>query len=122
MSVRVLERREPEILAERRLPDGIELQLGLSAELPYFAGHFDGFPVLPGVVQLHWAILYARRYLGLAGGYPQKLQTKFRQIIRPDEAITLELRYWRERERLTFEYRDTAGIRSSGQVTLAFAA
>src|SRR5690242_4306687 len=41
------------------------MHLQIQADLIYFAGHFPDFPLLPGVVQLDWAIHYAKLIFGM---------------------------------------------------------
>ena len=50
----------PDILATRPSPDGIRVDLRVPADLACFPDHFPGFPLLPGVVQLDWALALAR--------------------------------------------------------------
>ena len=110
----------PVVLEERReSPAHAEIDIALPAELLYFRGHFEGSAVLPGVVQLHWALHYARRCLGLGPGAARRFQVKYRELIRPGERRTLVLRHMPEKHRLSFEYRQGSEARSSGQVTLA---
>ena len=55
---------QPDIDAVRELADGVELDLAIGPELIYFQGHFPGYPVLPGIVQIDWAVQLADQYLG----------------------------------------------------------
>lgn len=81
----------PDILAERRLPGRVELDLRVPAELAYFDGHFPGSPILPGVVQLDWSVRYARERLGLRGEFSAAENLKFHSVIRPGAQLTLSL-------------------------------
>lgn len=67
------------------------LQLGISPDLHWFSGHFPDAPVLAGVVQLDWAIHYARQYFpDLA--QPESIEVlKFQHIIRPEQRLRLQL-------------------------------
>ena len=111
----------PVVQATRATERGVELDLTLPPGLVFFDGHFERYPILPGVVQLDWAIDFARRHLH-ATGYPgQFAQLKFRRPIRPDDALVLKLD--REisggREWLVFEYRRDDDSCSSGKIGFA---
>ena len=108
--------REPILTALRPGDQAVEMDLALPAGLHWFQGHFPGFALLPGVVQLHWAVEYARRHLGVAA-QPASAQVKFRRPIRPEETVTLALAV--ARGRLTFSYRRGAETCSSGSLVLA---
>jgi acyl-coenzyme A synthetase/AMP-(fatty) acid ligase len=107
--------REPILTALRPGDQAVELDIALPAMLHWFRGHFPGFAVLPGVVQLHWAVLYARRHLGIVAQVGSA-QVKFRRPIRPDDHLTLALIV--QRNRLNFAYRRGSEICSSGALAL----
>lgn len=107
-------------LDARRSSSRVELDLLIPPTLAFFQGHFLKFPVVPGVVQLHWAIAFGRRYFNFDASPPKVVQVKFKNIIVPNDKVCLVLNHAIERRRLSFEYRDAEGIRSSG--TVAFAA
>jgi len=100
----------------RRSGGGVDLSLSVPKTLLHLSGHFPGFAVLPGVVQLDWAIRYGRQYLGLGSAAAKTVQVKFRKPIRPDRPFDLRLDYSVEQRRLSFECRDEDGVYSSGQV------
>jgi 3-hydroxymyristoyl/3-hydroxydecanoyl-(acyl carrier protein) dehydratase len=81
----------PDVLAERRTPGRVELDLRVPEELAYFGGHFPGAPILPGVVQLDWSVRYARERLGLQGGFRAAQNLKFHSVVRPGAQLTLTL-------------------------------
>jgi len=109
---------EPEVTAIRRTGDAIELDLLLPDDLLYLQGHFPGFPLLPGVTQIDWAIRFADEHLGTAIGAGCDVRVKFRSVIRPGRPVTLGLRFSENRRRLAFDYRDESGVLSSGSVGL----
>lgn len=111
----------PIVQAARATEQGVELDLQLPPGLMFFDGHFERYPILPGVVQVDWAIGFARRHLQ-ATGYPGHFaQLKFRRPIRPEDRLLLKLdretsggRAW-----LAFEYRRGDEICSSGKIGFA---
>ncbi len=108
--------REAIVTALRPGDQAVELDLAVPASLHWFQGHFPGFAILPGVVQLHWAVAHARRHLGVTA-QPTSAQVKFRRPIRPDDLLTLSLAL--ARGRLAFSYRRDGEACSSGTLALA---
>lgn len=94
------------------------LELTVPADLLYFDGHFSVAPVLPGVVQVDWAIHYGRRYLGLAGSFGGINALKFQQMIRPAQPVQLELVHDAAKGSLNFRYFSEAGAHASGRILL----
>jgi 3-hydroxymyristoyl/3-hydroxydecanoyl-(acyl carrier protein) dehydratase len=110
----------PEILAERAAPGRVELDLRVPAELACLAGHFPGLPILPGVVQVHWAVKLAQGRLPLRGEFTAIEQLKFLSIVRPEARLTLALQLAAP-GRLAFCYAEAGTKRSSGTVVFAAA-
>ncbi len=110
--------RLPEILAVDRPAEGqVVLTLSLPGESAVFAAHFPGQPILPGVVQLDWAIRLADRYLGTGQRVACDFQVKFRRVIPPESPVTLTLRLDAAR-RLDLEYRIGEEIAATGRIAL----
>lgn len=97
-------------------PGRAEYALEASAGLLGFQGHFPGAPILPGVTQLDWAIHFGRLAFGEPGVFLGVDQLKFKEPIRPGEALTLKLEQDPERGSLRFAFRGAAGLKSSGVV------
>ena len=57
----------------------------------FFQGHFEGFPVLPGVVQLYFASYFIKDAFGIDCHCGQLRKIKFTNIIRPDGIVYLRL-------------------------------
>ncbi|NWO05171.1 MAG: AMP-binding protein [Alteromonadaceae bacterium] len=97
----------PEVLDQQWLSgEKVCVQLRVPKDLAFFEGHFDQLPVLPGVVQVHWAEHYARQLFGnrLADrdAFAGMESVKFHQRIEPDQTVSLELTLQPERSRLLF--------------------
>ena len=99
-----------------RLKDSGYTRLIIPEALLYFRGHFPGFAILPGVVQLDWAIRYGTDYFALGAVGPKTIRIKFRKPIRPNHRLTLSLKHIRSRNSIQFEYNDAHGACSSGQI------
>lgn len=99
-------------------PARVLLELSVPANLLYFDGHFSVAPVLPGVVQVEWAIHYGRRYFGLGPSFGGINALKFQQMIRPDCPVQLELVHEVEKGQLNFRYFSDAGAHASGRILL----
>lgn len=95
-----------------------ELKLSCYAqeELVYFDGHFEGNPILPGVVQVHWAQEFARHYLGIDLSFKKMEVIKFQQVIPPYRPLELSLKFDAEKKKIHFRYESERGVHSSGRI------
>lgn len=106
----------PEIIAESRDGETVTFLLRVPPDLVHFAGHFPELPILPGVVQVDWAVRLARRYLpDLESGYGIK-NLKFHALVTPDAVLTLHMNYDASKRILQFFYRDDGRTYSSGHI------
>jgi len=108
--------KDPLVIDIMRSESRVDLNLAIPDALIYFRGHFPGFAVLPGVVQLDWALGFGKRYFPLQDALPEALRVKFRKLIRQGDRVTLSIRYLPARNRIEFVYSNTDGIFSSGQI------
>jgi len=110
---------QPELIFMRPGPKGVELELLLSPDLHWFQGHFPAAAILPGVVQIHWAVGYAAAYLGLDGSFQSMQALKFQRPLRPGQRVCLALAPRPDGRSFEFAYHTEAGRHASGRVTLA---
>ena len=94
----------PEIRATERVASGVRLELEIPADLLYFDGHFPDCPLLPGVVQITWAIELGRKHLPLIGTFRSLSAVKFTRVILPGARVWLVLEYAASKRQLDFEY------------------
>ncbi len=106
----------PIITSEQRLENEASLECDIPSELIYFDGHFSGNPILPGIVQVHWAEAFGRRLLPLQGSFTRLENIKFQRVIVPASRVVLNLRYDEVKQKLSFEYRSEKGIHSNGRI------
>lgn len=81
----------PDLLAVRREGSVLRVSARVPEALPWFEGHFPGRPVLPGFVQLDWALALAREHLGVSAPPAAIEALKFRSLLLPDAKFALHL-------------------------------
>lgn len=108
--------REATLLDEQQ-QDGVwTLKLHVPLDLVYFPGHFPQAPVLPGVVQIDWALSLAASRLGTPARCHAMEALKFQQLLRPGDHVDLTLRHDTARHALHFAYRRGDKAYSSGRL------
>ena len=88
----------PRIVAIDEDESQVAVRLDVSGELSWFQGHFPGEPVLPGVVQVHWAAEVASILFELEGPPQHIKRLKFSNVIVPPRVIELTLARHGERD------------------------
>ena len=108
----------PTIVALQQDDRRATVRLSLAADAEVFRGHFPERAVLPGVVQIDWAMRLANRCFGISEAVADDFQVKFSRIIEPGMELILTLELDAARQRLSFEYRANGQVMSSGRVKL----
>jgi len=107
--------RRPAVREVSREGGQVALTLLVDAALPQFDGHFPGHPVLPGVAQLDWALLFGHECFDIAGEFAGMEALKFQRVVLPGTRLTLTLD-WQATGRLGFRYQSALGQHASGRV------
>ncbi len=78
----------------------------------FFKGHFEGMPILPGVVQLFYAKWFTKLVFGIDCTQGQIRRVKFSNIIKPLDVVELELK--KTDSGVSFKYYNEEKVFSSG--------
>ena len=104
---------EPFVLDVRRTETGWDIDMVFDPDAIYFQGHFPGFPLLAGVVQLgvahHFAELLLRREIVLVA----VKKMKFTGIVQPGEKVVFSLET-RSLSEVAYTYRKKNAVCASG--------
>lgn len=110
--------RRPQVVARVLRPSAVDLELTIHADLPQFEGHFAEAPIVAGVVQIDWAIRFARDHFPqLPPRFAGMTALKFMRVIQPGDRPCLSLND--EAAGLRFRYWDASGDFSSGCISFA---
>lgn len=110
--------RRPRWLGEHReSPETCRVTLEVPERLAFLEGHFDGFPLVPGVVMIQWAIDLAGETFGALGGFQGVERLKFQRMLRPGARFTLALE--KRPGGLTFTLDSRDGRHASGRIRLS---
>jgi len=107
---------EPLILDRSAEPSALRIKLKLPTELKYFDGHFEGFPILAGVVQLAWAGQFARSEFSLDGVFQRIEALKFFRVLTAEDEVTLALSYDRDKGLVHFRYENGEFAHAAGRI------
>jgi len=108
----------PQVLEQVEAEGEWSLQLAVPPDLAYFSGHFPQAPVLPGVVQMEWALKLGQQLMDLPEKFAGMEVLKFQQLVRPGDEVQLHLRFDPVRSKLYFAYRNETATCSSGRILL----
>lgn len=90
------------------------ITLEVPERLRYLQGHFDEFPLVPGVVMVQWAIRHAHEVFGQLGAFRGVDRLKFQKILLPGQRLALSLE--RRADGITFGFDSNQGRHASGRV------
>ena len=110
---------KPTIIEQSVSDNCATLLLHIDPEISYLDGHFNHYPLVAGVVQLDWAVYYAKALLSCDIVFTGMEVIKFQQPILPNTSVLLSLRWEKEKQKLYFSY--TSGEKnnhSSGRIKL----
>nr|WP_278499452.1 hypothetical protein [Paraburkholderia fungorum] len=105
-----------EVLAEARSADSLHYELRVPPTLVHFAGHFPGLPILPGVVQVHWAVRLAAEHVPAVSAPASIDRLKFMAPVPPGAVLNLTLAHDAARGRVQFSYRLSGRECASGVI------
>lgn len=104
----------PRILERTETASGIDYRLDIGPELYWFLGHFPDNAILPGVVQIHWAVHFGAELNFAPEDFTGLTRVKFKNIVRPHTILTLEL--VAKDRRLGFTYTAADILHSTGTI------
>lgn len=104
----------PQLTSITPVENGVQLTMAIDPNLIWFAGHFPEQPVLPGVVQVFWAQVYANKHCPEFTEQLAIKNLKFNQMILPETTVTLTLAYNAVKNQLRFTYHQDQSTYSSG--------
>jgi 3-hydroxymyristoyl/3-hydroxydecanoyl-(acyl carrier protein) dehydratase len=107
---------KPHIISLTQDADKIFMQLRVPRELGYFEGHFPEVPILPGIVQIDWAIQFAAQHFSVTAPVRRVKGLKFQQVIYPAQLLELELAYEPANKKLAFRYSSENSKHSAGAI------
>jgi acyl-CoA synthetase (AMP-forming)/AMP-acid ligase II/3-hydroxymyristoyl/3-hydroxydecanoyl-(acyl carrier protein) dehydratase len=111
-----------EVLAEARSGDTLHYELRVPPTLLHFAGHFPGLPILPGVVQVDWAMRLAAEHVPAVRAVASIDRLKFMAPVSPGAVLKLTLAHDAARRRVQFAYRVNSRECASGVIVYGEAA
>jgi len=101
------------------IDDGtLKLHLVIGHKLKWFEGHFPENPVLPGVVQVHWAVSLAKRLFVEEEQFRQVENLKFKSVVLPGMTLVLQFSGFLADEKIRFSFlaSDSEEVHSEGRL------
>lgn len=85
-------------------------------DLVYLKGHFSNFPLVPGVVELQWAVEQIPILLGREIMIERVDNLKYQAFIRPHDQVELRLTWMAEKQRVKFTFKANGELAGSGLI------
>lgn len=81
-----------------------EIAFAIPDDLIFFRGHFPDRPILPGLAQVHLAVLIAQKLWSAWPSDSNLARLKFRRVLTPGDRVVLRLKWNAQNGRLRFSY------------------
>lgn len=107
-----------EVLAQFKHEDVLHYELRVPPTLVHFAGHFPGVPILPGVVQIDWAVQLGAEHWPQVRSMLAVERLKFMAPVPPGALLHLTLAHDAQRRKMRFAFR--FGQRDSASGIVAY--
>jgi acyl-coenzyme A synthetase/AMP-(fatty) acid ligase len=108
--------KQPLVLNTEKTETTLKSQIYIPADFFFFQGHFDNFPILPGVAQINMAIEFAKNYFEIPGKFYQMINIKFKRVIRPGTILILNIQRDFVKNTATFSFENAQDKFSSGVI------
>ena len=108
---------EPIMRNATKTQEQFSADLTFLGDSAYFSGHFPGWPILPGVIQLNFVFLYIRQFFNIDVSEFDIIKLKFSSLILPDCTTHFELKRLSETE-FSFCYSQKENICSAGKINV----
>lgn len=112
-------RLQPEVLAVQRKEAVVEIEMRVPEDLACWPGHFPRYRILPGVLQLQWALEEIARWTGAAPELTRVDALKFKTPLLPGQRTRLRIRRDLDAPRFHFEFAHEGVVYSQGRIVLA---
>lgn len=106
----------PEFLALQQNDLVMTLRLFVPESLLWFSGHFPENPILPGIVQTHWACELSRLLFAVTTPFEKITKLRFKTVVPPNTELILLLENEIELKHIAFLYTCEGIVISSGNV------
>ena len=108
---------EPVVQNVKFRNDEVTADLTFLKEAAYFQGHFPDFPILPGVVQLHFVFEFLREFFHETPTRYTIQKLKFSHLIMPNMTVGFQLEKQAQNEYI-FSYGLSGKVCSSGKIVV----
>ena len=104
----------PEYLDSSTTDDHISTRLRVPDDLAHTEGHFEGAPIVPGVVLIDWALTLASDTFSEMPKLSEIRNVKFKKPLQPGDTCTLEINWNANQNTLRFTFKNGEQIRAKG--------
>lgn len=108
---------EPIMQNVARTDTDVVADLTFTGDSAYFKGHFPGFPILPGVIQMHFVFHFIKQFFHTTVTAFDVVKLKYSSLILPDVKTHFELAKLNENE-FSFCYFQNDKVCSSGRIII----
>ncbi|MCL1124600.1 ApeI family dehydratase [Shewanella surugensis] len=109
----------PDIISRDLSATSATWRLRIDKNLPYFNGHFNEQPVLPGITQLDWAIRLGCQHFDYPNHIPVLEVLKFQNLMLPGSEVDLTITLDEKKQKLSFIYSDKDIRFASGRIVMS---